>query len=263
MSNRRQFLTRAVGALAACACCPPGAFAATPSKGGSPAAAPHWTYEGHGGPQEWGRLSPDFKTCAIGTQQTPIDLKAAIPANPPGGLAFSYKPFAMKILNNGHTIQVNVAPGSTVTINGQSYDLLQFHFHHPSEHLLSGKAQDLEVHFVHKAASGALAVVGVFITPGAENATLKAVFDAMPAKETPETATTTTIDPAQLLSSGPYYRYMGSLTTPPCSEGLTWSVFEKPITASKEQILAFAKLFANNARPVQPLNNRFLLEVGL
>jgi carbonic anhydrase len=169
----------------------------------------------------------------------------------------------MKILNNGHTIQVNVAPGSTAIVNGQRYDLLQFHFHHPSEHLLSGKAQDLEVHFVHKAASGALAVIGVFITPGAANATLQAVFDAMPAKEGPEVATSATIDPDQLLSSGPYYRYMGSLTTPPCSEGLTWSVFEKPITASKDQILAFAKLFANNARPVQPLNNRFLLEVGL
>lgn len=258
--DRRGFLFRAAGALAACACCPPGAFAATSAKSGH-GGAPHWTYEGKGGPAEWGKLSPDFKTCAVGTQQTPIDLKGAIPAQP-GGLTFSYKPFAMKILNNGHTIQVNVAPGSTISIAGQSYDLLQFHFHHPSEHLLSGKALDLECHFVHKSASGALAVVGVFITPGAENATLKSVFDAMPMKEGPEMATTTMIDPAALLSSGPYFRYMGSLTTPPCSEGLTWSVFEKPIEASKAQIMAFAKLFANNARPTQPLNNRFLLESG-
>jgi carbonic anhydrase len=260
--NRRSFLIRAAGALAACACCPPVAFAATPAKGGH-GAAPHWTYEGKGGPTDWGKLSPNFKTCAIGTQQTPIDLKSAIPAQPAGGLAFSYKPFAMKILNNGHTIQVNAAPGSTITVNGESYELLQFHFHHPSEHLLSGKALDLECHFVHRSASGALAVVGVFITPGAENETLKTVFAAMPAKEGPEVATQSEIDPAKLLSSGPYFRYMGSLTTPPCSEGLTWSVFEKPIEASKDQILAFAKLFANNARPVQPLNNRFLLEVGL
>jgi carbonic anhydrase len=271
--NRRTFLLRAAGALAACACCPPGAFAAEVMKkphevekvAGKVAEhhAPHWSYEGATGPAEWGQLSADFKTCAVGTQQTPIDLKGAVPASPKDGLVFDYKSFPLKIINNGHTIQVNAASGSSISIAGERYDLVQFHFHHPSEHLLSGKTREMELHLVHKSASGALAVVGVFITLGAENAALKPVFSALPAKAGPEVAIEATVEPAKMLPSGPYYRYMGSLTTPPCSESVTWSVYEQPIEASKEQIATFAALFANNARPAQAVNNRFLLEAGL
>ena len=144
---------------------------------------------------------------------------------------------------------------------GKKYELLQFHFHHPSEHLLAGKPFDLECHFVHRSAAGDLAVVGVFIKPGASNMALQPVFDAMPAKATPETKVAATVDTAALLpKSGSYFRYMGSLTTPPCSEGLTWTVFKEPIEASPEQIRQFASLFSNNARPVQGRNRRFLIE---
>jgi carbonic anhydrase len=140
---------------------------------------------------------------------------------------------------------------------------LQFHLHHPSEHLLAGKNFDLECHFVHKASTGALAVTGVFIRPGAANAALKAFFESMPAKEGPEVRGGNTIDVGAVLpKSGGYFRYMGSLTTPPCSEGLTWTVHKEPIEASVEQIQKFAALFPKNARPVQKRNRRFLIDAS-
>ncbi len=223
--------------------------------------APHWGYEGAGGPDKWSELSTDFRTCSLGTQQTPIDLLAGIKAQT-GPVAFGYKPIPLTVLNNGHTIQVNAAPGSGLMLGNVSYELLQFHFHHPSEHLLAGKGFDMECHFVHRTASGALAVVGVFIRPGAANASLAPIWQAMPEKEAPPKAIPgVVVETAALLPKDQtYFRYMGSLTTPPCSEGITWTVFRAPVEASAEQIRQFAALFPGNARPVQPLNRRFLLE---
>jgi carbonic anhydrase len=243
-------------AAAACPLCAPAALAADPSH-----AAPHWSYEGERGPAKWGELSAEFKSCSFGTEQTPIDLKQAIRAQP-GPVDIGYRKMPLRILNNGHTIQVATAAGSQIAIAGESFDLLQFHFHHPSEHLLSSKAFDLECHFVHKSAKGAYAVVGVFIKPGARNAALAPIWAAMPAKETPVADIAgVNIDPGALLpKERGYFRYMGSLTTPPCSEGLTWTVFKSPIEASPEQIRAFAALFPLSARPLQPLNRRFLLQ---
>jgi len=177
-------------------------------------------------------------------------------------VGIAYQKMPLTIVHNGHTIQVNTPPGSKLEINGATYELLQFHFHHPSEHLLSGKAFDMELHFVHKAANGALAVVGVFIQPGPVNAGLAPIWAAMPTSETSaKSVAGVTIDPSALLPKARgYFRYMGSLTTPPCSEGLTWTVFRSPIQASPEQIRQFAALFPLNARPVQSINRRFLLE---
>ena len=221
----------------------------------------HWSYEGEGGPAKWGELSADFKTCALGTEQTPIDLRDAIKARV-GPPIIGYRKMPMTILNNGHTIQVNTPSGCELELSGTLYSLVQFHFHHPSEHLLAGKAQAMELHLVHKSATGSLAVVGVFIEPGGENRGLAPIWAAMPVNETPARLVDgVTIDPASLLPKARgYYRYMGSLTTPPCSEGLTWTVFRTPIEASPEQIRQFATLFPHNARPVQSLNRRFLLE---
>lgn len=254
-SSRRHFLKHAtLGAVAACACCA-GAGAAL-------ASGVHWTYEGEEGPEHWGDLQADFKSCKIGLEQTPLDLKGAVKATIGAPVATDYKVQPPKILNNGHTIQVNAAPGSSVTIEGESYDLLQFHFHHPSEHLLSGKPFELEVHFVNKSAAGNLAVLGVLVTLGEANPALETVFSAMPASEGEATGKAP-IDPTALLPKGRgYFRYYGSLTTPPCSEGLVWTVFKEPITASKAQVEAFAKLFENNARPVQRQNHRYLLDVA-
>lgn len=148
-------------------------------------------------------------------------------------------------------------------IGGTRYELLQFHLHHPSEHLLAGKGFDLECHLVHKSSAGALAVTGVFIRPGAVSAALKAFFDSMPGKAGPEVRVGNAIDIAAIVpKNGGYFRYMGSLTTPPCSEGLTWTVHKQPVEASVEQIQKFAALFPNNARPVQKRNRRFLIDAS-
>ena len=258
--KRRKFLRMAT---LGCACClaARSVGAAQPGHGTSQAAHPHWTYAGNTGPEHWGELQPDFKVCQLGLEQTPIDLTTSIKGEP-GVVSLNYKAVAARIVNNGHTIQANIEPGCSCTIANAKYDLLQFHFHHPSEHLLAGKPFDLECHFVHKAQNGALAVVGVFIQPGAKNADLAAVFDVMPAQEG-EARASVAINPAALMPrEGGYFRYMGSLTTPPCSEGLTWTVYKQPIEASPDQIKQFASLFANNARPIQRRNRRFLIETN-
>ena len=150
-----------------------------PSGGTSP---PHWSYEGEAGAGHWGELSADFKSCEFGVQQSPIDLADPVTAQL-GGLDIAYHDMRLRIINNGHTIQVNADPGSLCVIGGTTYELLQFHFHHPSEHLLSGKAFDLECHLVHRSAAGDLAVIGVFIKPGAANPSLGPIWNAMPLQE--------------------------------------------------------------------------------
>ncbi len=253
----------ALGSLAACVCCLPGlsAVRAAEKSAGHAGAAPHWGYEGAELPEHWGELSADFKTCKIGMEQTPIDLDGGVKAQFDKPLSLSYKAVGGKIVNNGHTIQVNMEKGCSCTIAEVSYDLLQFHFHHPSEHLLSGKPFPMELHLVHKSENGSLAVIGVFLTEGAANMLLTPVFDGMPMKAGDEKALASTLDPSGLFPTAhEYFRYMGSLTTPPCSEGLSWTVFKTPIEVSPEQIRKFAALFPHNARPIQKRNHRFLLD---
>ncbi len=260
--SRRRMLRGLGFGLAACPIClGVGSLAFGSEKGaGHAGGAPHWNYEGEGGPENWGKLSADFKVCELGTQQTPIDLRDAVRAEV-GGVAPQFGEMPLTILDNGHTIQVNCAPGSGTSIAGDRYELLQFHFHHPSEHLLSGKSFDLELHFVHKNAAGNLAVVGVFFEPGATNPALAPILSAMPREAGPAQTLGTVIRPAELLPADRgYFRYHGSLTTPPCSEGVLWSVFKPPITAFEGQVRDFATLFPNNARPVMPRLRRFLLE---
>jgi carbonic anhydrase len=143
--------------------------------------APHWSYEGEGAPEHWGSLSPDFKVCDLGLQQSPIDLTASMRAEL-SPIPVSWTKGEFTILNNGHTIQVNCKSSGSISIEGHDFDLVQFHIHHPSEHKLNGQSFDLEVHFVHKSAEHGLAVLGVFLKPGASNAALQPVFDAMPAE---------------------------------------------------------------------------------
>jgi carbonic anhydrase len=222
---------------------------------------PHWSYEGNTGPANWAQLDQQFAACAAGSEQTPIDLTAAVRADL-GKVETAFQAMPLKVVNNGHTIQVNCAQGSRSTIDGVAHELLQFHFHHPSEHLLAGKAFDLECHFVHRNANGGLAVLGVFIQPGRENTALQPIWQAMPAKEGPERDAGIAIRPADLLPGGGYFRYAGSLTTPPCSEGVNWTVFKQPLEASPEQIRRFARLFPANARPVQQRHRRELKETS-
>lgn len=260
VSRRTALQFLGAGAVSACPVCSALAAADKPKAPGADAHAPHWSYEGNGGPQNWGQLQADFRVCDLGLEQTPIDLKAATRAEV-GLVEPNFREIPLTILNNGHTIQVNCATGCNTVINGMRYELLQFHFHHPSEHLLSGKRFDLELHFVHRSAAGELAVLGVFIQPGATNGALEPIWAAMPASEGPVRETGVAIKPASLLpSSKSAFRYAGSLTTPPCSEGVLWTVFKEPIEASPAQVKQFAQLFPMNARPVMPLNRRFLLE---
>jgi carbonic anhydrase len=220
--------------------------------------APHWDYEGHGGARKWGDLDGSYNACRIGAEQSPIDLSGAVKATL-DPLQFNWKPQAFKIVDNGHTIQANAAPGSTLVIGQETYNLLQFHFHAPSEHAVNGKRFAMEVHFVHAAADGRLAVVGVFMQPGPKNAAFAAIMQAAPHTEGERTLGEP-IDPRQFLpASKALFRYQGSLTTPPCSEVVDWNVLEQPIDVADADIKAFQAIFPMNARPLQPLNRRFLL----
>lgn len=221
----------------------------------------HWSYGGAGGPDQWGNLKSEFSACK-GTQQSPINIQTqeALGATLTK-IKFDWKDSALNIKNNGHTIQANYDGGSSIEVNGGKFNLLQYHFHTPSEHALNGKLYDMEVHFVHKAADGALAVVGVFFKEGAENKALSTVWNNMPTTEGEKKVSGVTISAQDLLpaNTSKYYHYMGSLTTPPCNEVVNWYVLENPIEASKAQVKALADLFTVNNRPVQPLNRRFVL----
>jgi carbonic anhydrase len=220
----------------------------------------HWSYEGESGPEHWGDLSPDFAACAKGVEQSPVDIPAGAPVNP-ADIAFNYQPSAINIFNNGHTIQVNYDQGSAITLDGMTYNLVQFHFHAASEHAVAGAHEPMEIHFVHRNAQGGLAVVGVLLKAGAENAAYAPVLQNLPAQTSqPAPVAGTTVDAAKLLpAQRDYWRYNGSLTTPPCSEGVKWLVMNTPVELSDAQIAAFTTIFKNDERPVQPFNSRAFL----
>jgi carbonic anhydrase len=220
----------------------------------------HWSYSGHGGPEHWGELKPEFATCSTGKQQSPIDLAQA---NTVGQIAVSadYKSAPLTILNNGHTVQVNFPAGSTMTSAGHEFYLLQVHFHTPSEEAINGKRFPMVAHFVHKDAKGALGVLGVFYEEGAANADLAKIIAAAPKYEKAAALVAgVTINPADLIPSTlNVYRFQGSLTTPPCSEGVNWHVAQTTVTVSADQIRAMNSIMGNNARPIQPLNGRLVV----
>ncbi len=210
---------------------------------------PDWSHEGYG-------------DCA-GKVQTPININTASTVKTQlGDLTFGYAPFAMKIIDNGHTIQVNGDGKSKVTLNGTSFTFKQFHFHHKSEHTINGKASDMEVHFVHvDDATGNITVLGIMLKEGAENALVSKVWANIPKTKEEEVTTAVSLNLNDLLPQDKkYYTYTGSLTTPPCSQGLQWILFKEPVEISEAQAKAFEALYENNARPIQPLNNRLVLE---
>jgi len=216
--------------------------------------APHWGYGGHS-TDSWGEI-PGAGTCTLGKAQSPIDIrgakKSALPA-----LGFAYTKGSGEIVNNGHTVQVNLANGGSLNVDGVPYKLVQFHFHTPSEERVEGKAYPMVAHLVHQSADGKLAVVAVLLTEGKANAPLAAVFDSLPQHEGAKKPLRAAFDTADVLpAERGYFAFAGSLTTPPCSEGVRWFVLKEPVAVSKAQIAAFRKLYNMNARPVQPLNGR-------
>jgi carbonic anhydrase len=228
----------------------------------SSAYAGHWTYEGEEGPEHWGELSPDFEACLKGKTQSPIDIQHEIKAAKAVSIKFNYATDASEILNNGHTVQANVAAGSSITVDGIDFQLQQFHFHTPSENLIHGKSFPMEMHLVHADKDGNLAVVAVMIKESKENAALAKLWTQMPQNADEKNVLTAKVNPSSLLpKSRGYYRFDGSLTTPPCSEGVRWMVLKDPINASKEQIEAFAKVVhGHDARPAQQVRARIIVD---
>lgn len=219
----------------------------------------HWSYAGAEGPEHWGDLSPAFRTCASGKAQSPVDLASAS-RGAHSELHFNYRQTPLGIRNNGHTVQIDYAPGSWLEIEGMRYDLLQLHVHAPSEHVVDGRTAPMELHLVHQNRHGQLAVVGVMIDAGPVNPLIAAMRAYTPAEGDPVAVPGVHVSAADVLPPRlDYFRYTGSLTTPPCSEGVAWHVLDQPITASPMDIQALAAAMPhNNARPVQALNARRL-----
>ena len=220
----------------------------------------HWDYQGAGGPERWGRMKPEFAKCSSGTRQSPIDIREGIKVEL-DPVQFDYKPSAFKVVDNGHTIQVNVAPGNSIDVMGQRFELVQFHFHRPSEERIDGKAFDMVAHLVHKNLEGRLAVVAVLLEKGSAQPVVQSVWNNLPLEKGDEIAARAPIDLNRLLpAERGYFTYMGSLTTPPCSEGVLWMVMKQPVPISGEQIDIFARLYPMNARPIQQASGRLIKE---
>jgi len=220
-----------------------------------------WSYSGELGPPRWGDLKADYATCKLGQLQSPIDIRNARKAPLPP-ITFDYKPSALKIIKTGHTIQVNYDPGSFISVGNKRYELRQFHFHHPSEERIEGKAYEMAVHLVHADPEGHLAVVAVLLRAGGTNPTIQKLWEYLPSNEGIEKSIVgMRANAGNLLpQSLGYYTFEGSLTTPPCSEGVTWFVLKNPREVSALQITTFAKVYPHNARPTQPLNGRMISE---
>ena len=217
----------------------------------------HWTYEGDTGPQYWGDLDASYAACGVGTSQSPVDIPLDAPMDA-GEVVPAYTDSALRIVNNGHAIQVDYDEGSFVEIAGSTWELDQFHLHSPSEHTIAGENAAMEMHLVHSDADGSLAVVGVLLVEGADNPAFAPVWDNMPADEgDPVTVEGITINATDLLPADPdYYGYVGSLTTPPCTEGVPWHVLSTPVELSDEQITRFRAIHDGTNRPTQALNER-------
>lgn len=221
----------------------------------------HWNYAGEDGPEHWAELESDFGVCSTGRNQSPIDLHDFIEAQLPE-IIFDYQPGGSEVLNNGHVIQVNYQAGSRIKVDSKEFELKQFHFHSPSENTIDGKSFPLEAHFVHADAEGNLAVVALMFEEGPSNKVLQQVWPHLPRGENAVAKLAAPVAAADLLQSDrDYYRYEGSLTTPPCSEGVRWLVLKQPAKASSEQLGMVGKIIGHaNNRPLQTLGARVVLK---
>ena len=222
--------------------------------------AHEWSYSGSEGPAHWGELTPEFAACKTGHRQSPVNIVRAQSADLPA-VQFEYKPSALHIINNGHTIEINYAPGSFIRVGDKRYELKQFHFHHPSEETIKGKRFPMELHLVHSDADGNLAVVSVLLEEGSANPLVDTLWGLAPKTAGPEKDDhSLQINVADLLPAHrSYFTFAGSLTTPPCSEGVNWFVLKTPVTISKKQVATFAAIYPYDERPTQSLNGRTVL----
>ena len=236
---------------------------ALPILAGAQASTPEpWGYDGKDNPKHWSELNPQYAACGTGHTQSPINITNAKREDLPP-LQFNYNAVPLSIINNGHTVMVNYAPGSTLTVGDKTYSLQQFHFHHPSENHINGTKYDLEAHLVHADASGHTAVVAILFKIGDTPSPMLDTLwkNVSPEKEKVVEVSSVSINVKDLLplSTG-YYTYAGSLTTPPCTEGVTWYVFKTSVSISKAQVDAFAKFYKHHNRPIEPTNHRDIRE---
>jgi carbonic anhydrase len=236
---------------------PAGAPHGAPDSASHDAGHAHWSYAGAQGASHWGDMQADYATCKLGKAQSPIDIRSAERAVKSAPIGFSYRMSAAEVVNNGHTVQVNLASGGKLKLASGNYKLLQFHFHTPSEEKVNGKSYAMVAHLVHRNDSGKLAVVAVLFNKGRENPALAKVFAVMPPRADGKAEIGGGFNVTDLLpASQGYFAFKGSLTTPPCSEDVLWHVLKQPVELSKGQLATFQKLYPMNARPVQPLNGR-------
>jgi carbonic anhydrase len=220
-------------------------------------AGANWSYEGKDGPLNWGRLDPAYRACSQGKEQSPIDIRGAHLNKSLQPIEFHYVSGAMTLTNTGHTVQVTPPTGSYIVANGTRYDLVQFHFHHPGEEPVKGKLPDMTLHLVHKSADGKIAVVAVRLNEGNANAVLASLWAHLPKTPGATDKTTESMSPAGLLpTERAYWTYEGSLTAPPCTEGVRWFIFRQEVELSRDQLRSFAALYKVNSRLGQATHGR-------
>ncbi|HYR26757.1 MAG TPA: carbonic anhydrase family protein [Aquabacterium sp.] len=219
-----------------------------------------WSYSGATGPAQWAQLKPGNRLCAVGKRQSPIDIRDGIPVQQ-DPIEFDYHPSRFRVIDNGHTVQVNLDLGNGIKVMGQRYELQQFHFHRPSEERINGRAHEMVVHLVHRNPEGREAIVAVLLDQGGAHPVVQQVWNNLPLEKHQEQAAQHLMDLTGLLpEQRQYYAYMGSQTTPPCTEGVLWLVMKQPVQVSPDQIGVFGRLYPMNARPVQPTAGRLIKE---
>ena len=219
-----------------------------------------WSYEGELGPANWSKINVDWAKCGTGNRQSPIDLRDGIKVNLEQ-ISFDYHPSSFSEVNNGHTIQVTVGGGNFITVGNTVYELQEFHFHRPSEEKINGKGTEMVIHLVHKSAEGKIAIIAVLLERGQPHRLMQTIWDNLPLEKFDTVSPSIVIDPTDALPERrEYFTYMGSLTEPPCTEGVLWMVFKQPMQASPAQMALFSRLYPLNARPVQSTAGRLIKE---
>jgi carbonic anhydrase len=220
----------------------------------------HWSYEGESGPANWSKINSDWAKCGTGKRQSPIDIRDGIKVDLEQ-ITFDYHPSSFSEVDNGHTIQVTVGGGNFITIGNRTYELMQFHFHRPSEERINGKGTEMVVHLVHKDVEGKLAVVAVLLERGQQHSLIQTVWNNLPLEKHEVVSPSIVLDLKEVLPERrDYFTFMGSLTTPPCTEGVLWVVMKQTMQASPAQMALFSRLYPLNARPVQSSSGRVIKE---
>ena len=225
-----------------------------------PLQSDHWSYDGETGPANWGKINANWAKCGTGTRQSPIDLRDGMKVDLEQ-IAFDYQPSGFNVTDNGHTVQVAVGLGNYITVQNRTYELVQFHFHRPSEERINGRGTEMVVHLVHKDGEGKLAIVAVLLQRGAPNSMIQTVWNNLPLEKNNTIAPVVAIDVNEILPARrDYFTFLGSMTEPPCNEGVLWMVMKEPMPASPAQMALFSRLYPMNARPIQPGGGRVVKE---